>query len=50
MTGPLCPEVCTHEGRVGVFMGGAYRLLSPDLARDLAQRIIEAADDIERAE
>ena len=36
------------DGRVGLFIGGAYRMVPPDMAREFAQRVIAAADEIEQ--
>lgn len=43
------PEVGpTHDGRVGIYVGGAYRLLPPDEARAFAQRVLATADEVEQ--
>lgn len=44
------PEVCvTKELQVGIFVGGAYRLLSQDSAYQLIHRLTDACRAIERA-
>lgn len=42
------PQVTAlYDGRIGLFIGGAYRYLTPAEAREYATQIIAVADEIE---
>lgn len=43
---PIKPDVCVTEGRIGLFIGGAYQFLTVEQARDLVIRVTDALDQL----